>query len=100
MVCPKCGLPEELCECESIAKEQQKITVTIVKRRYGKTMTIIKGIDPSNIDVKDLFKKMKGRFACGGTVKNDEIELQGDHRHGIKKFLEKEGFPPGIVEVM
>jgi translation initiation factor 1 len=100
MICQKCGLPQELCVCETIAKEAQKIKVTLVQKRYGKYMTIIKGVDPKKIDLKDLMKKLKSRLACGGTYKNDEIELQGDHRDRVKKILVEEGFPRDIIEVV
>jgi len=99
MVCPKCGLPEELCVCEMIAKEAQKIQVFLVPKRYGKSMTVIKGIDASKIDIKELMKKLKSKLACGGTYKNNEVELQGDHRNRIKPILIKEGFPADIIEV-
>ena len=98
-VCPKCGLPKELCICETIAKEAQKIRVEHVQKRYGKSMTIIKGIDTSKIDVRDLMKKLKSKLACGGTYKNDEIELQGDHRDQVREILVKEGFSRDIIEV-
>jgi translation initiation factor 1 len=99
MVCPKCGLPQELCICETIAKETQKIKIEKVQRRYGKYMTTIRGIDKSKIDIKELMKKLKSKLACGGTYKNDEIELQGDHRERVKEILIQEGFPAEIIEV-
>lgn len=99
MICPKCGLPKELCVCETIAKEAQKIKVSLVQKRYRKNVTVIKGIDTSKIDVKQLLKTLKSRLACGGTYKNDEIELQGDHRQRVKQILIREGFPADIIEV-
>jgi len=99
MVCPKCGLPPELCICETIAKETQKITIEKVSKRYGKSMTTIRGIDKDKIDVRELKKKLKSKLACGGTYKNNEIELQGDHREKVRQLLIKEGFPAEIIEV-
>ncbi len=99
MVCPKCGLPEELCVCEIIAKEVQKIKITFMQKRYGKYVTIIRGIDPKKIDVKELMRKLKSKLACGGTYKNGEIELQGEHRERVKKILIEEGFQKDIIEV-
>jgi len=99
VICTKCGLPKELCICETIAKEAQKIRISVVEKRFGKYMTIIKGIDSSKIDIKELLKKLKSQLACGGTYKNDEIGLQGDHRKRVKELLIKEGFPAEIIEV-
>lgn len=100
MICPKCGLPKELCVCETIAKEAQKIKISLVQKRYSKNMTIVKGIDTSKIDIRHLMKILKSKLACGGTYKNDEIELQGDHRQRVKQILIKEGFPADIIEVV
>ncbi len=97
-ICAKCGLPKELCVCETIAKEAQKVRVFVVQKRFGKHMTIVKGIDTSKIDTRELLKKLKSKLACGGTYKNEEIELQGDHRSRIKKILIEEGFPEDIIE--
>ena len=69
MICPKCGLPKELCVCQTIAKEAQKIRVDMLQKRYGKRMTIIRGIDTAKIDVRSLMKKLKSKLACGGTYK-------------------------------
>ena len=43
-ICTVCGLPKELCVCETIAKESQKIIVKIEKKKFGKKYTIITGI--------------------------------------------------------
>ncbi|MCX6815706.1 MAG: translation initiation factor [Candidatus Aenigmarchaeota archaeon] len=99
MVCPKCGLPQELCICEMIAKESHKIRISKVQKRFGKTMTLVSGIDVSKIDVRQLLKTMKSKLACGGTYKNNEMELQGDHRARVKEILIKEGFPANIIEI-
>lgn len=82
-----------------IAKEKQKIKVYVVKKRFGKFMTIIKGIDAGTIDIRDLMKKLKSKLACGGTYKNDEIELQGSHKNDVKRLLVSEGFPEDIIEI-
>lgn len=92
-------MPKELCVCETIAKESQKIHVSIVEKRFGKFMTIIKGVDESKINIKELTKKLKSTLACGGTYKNKEIELQGDHRRRVKEILMREGFPEDVIEV-
>ena len=98
-VCLKCGLPKELCVCETIAKESQKIRISVVKKRYGKHVTLIKGIDVSKINVRNLKKKLKSKLACGGTYKDNEIELQGDHRLRAREILIMEGFPSEIIEI-
>lgn len=91
-ICPKCGLPKEICVCEDIAREQQKITIQVDKRRYGKMMTIVKGINPNELDMDSLITKLKKKCASGGTIKEGKIELQGDHRHKVKETLEQMGF--------
>jgi translation initiation factor 1 len=87
-----CGLPEELCMCEQIAKEQQKIRILTDTRRYGKIVTVVEGIDSTDIDLNDLARKLKTRCAAGGTAKEGRIELQGDHKRKVKEVLEELGF--------
>ncbi len=94
------GLPEEIGGLNIIAKEQQRIEVTTTKRRYGKITTLVKGIDPKAVDLHDLVKKLKSKLACGGTVKGDVIELQGDHRTNIKRALVELGFPENTITIL
>ena len=98
-ICSTCGLPKELCVCETIAKESQKITVEIVKKKFGKKNTVVKGINEHEINLKDLAKKLKTKFACGGTAKDGMIELQGNYLKEIKAELIKLGFSPDTIEM-
>lgn len=91
-ICTTCGLPKDLCVCEIIAKESQKIEVFIEKRKFGKKYTVITGIDEKEIDIKDVVKSLKAKLACGGTAKDSKIELQGDHKSQVRDLLMNMGF--------
>ncbi len=96
---PITGLPKELSVWENITKQDQEISVTLEKRKFGKTYTIIKGLNEREIDLKELTKKLKNKFACGGCHKTETIELQGDHHLKVKSFLVAEGFPEQTIVV-
>ncbi len=98
-ICPVCGLSKDLCLCADVAKEKQVVTVRIDKRRYGKAMTLIEGLDKKSVDIKGLAKTMKAKLACGGTVKDSTIELQGDHRQGAKRVLLEAGFSESSITI-
>lgn len=98
-ICPKCGLVKDLCVCETIAKESQIIRVYLENKKFRKMYTIIEGIDEKDIDLRDLAKRLKAQFACGGTAKKGKIELQGDHKSRVKEFLVRMGFPQESIQV-
>ena len=98
-ICTVCGLPQELCVCESLAKESQRITVEVEKRKFQKVYTIISGIDLKQLDTRQLLKNLKNKFARGGTIKNGHIELQGDHKFKAKQVLTELGFPNETIDI-
>ncbi|MCK4336028.1 MAG: stress response translation initiation inhibitor YciH [Candidatus Aenigmarchaeota archaeon] len=97
-ICPNCGLPKDICACETIAKEEEKIRISSIRKRFGKRVTLIEGIS-RDVNSKGILKELKTKLACGGTMKDDVIELQGDHRRRIKEILVKLGFPGDKIEV-
>jgi translation initiation factor 1 len=85
------GLPSETDVFEEIAKSEQHIVVKTETRRYGKKITLVEGFD-KHVDVKSIAKSLKEGLACGGTVKENRVELQGDHKKKVKPLLVKLGF--------
>ncbi|MEA3229454.1 MAG: translation initiation factor [archaeon] len=98
-ICNKCGLPKDLCVCETISKEAQHIEILYVRKRFGKFSTVVKGLDQKSINLKELTKTLKGKLACGGTAKNGVIELQGKHKDEVKKLLVESGFNESSIIV-
>jgi len=98
-ICSKCGLPLDICVCEEISKEQQRIRVRLETRKWGRAVTIIDGINDKDADLGRLAQKLKAHCACGGTAKNNEILLQGDHRDKVRSYLIQLGYPEENVEV-
>jgi translation initiation factor 1 len=78
--------------CEEIAREQQSVRIYTDSRRYGKIVTVVDGIDATDIDIDDLARKLKNKCAAGGTAKEGKIELQGDHKKKVAQTLEEMGF--------
>jgi translation initiation factor 1 len=62
------------------------------KRRAGKTVTVISGLrhDPATLDT--LLKTLKQRCGAGGTLKDEELEIQGDHRERVAAVLTELGY--------
>ncbi len=85
------GLPPEI--CRQLMTEQQIVKIRLEKRKFGKEVTIIEGLDETQ-DLRKIASMLKSRLATGGTAKNGRIELQGDHRSRARSLLIKElGIP-------
>ena len=67
------------------------------KGRRGGAVTLIKKLVLSEEDMKDLAKKLKQLCGSGGTVKDGEIEIQGEHRERIAEALKKMGYKVKIA---
>lgn len=97
-ICPKCGLPKEICACEVLDKEEvQEIKVYSTKKRFGKLVTIVQGLEGSKLE--KTAKDLKHKLATGGTAKDGIIILQGDQRHKIKKALVDLGYAEESISI-
>ena len=98
-ICLKCGLMKALCACDILEKEEtQRIRVFATKKKFRKLMTVVEGIDKGKLD--ETGRELKQKLACGGTVKEGVIILQGDHRRKMKKLLSDEGYPLESITVL
>ena len=93
-ICPKCG--ELPCQCEKVVEIHPDQVIAKIrlesKGRGGKSVSVVFNL-PHNPDYfTKLAKKLKAQCGTGGTYKNGQIEIQGDHREKMKGFLEKQGF--------
>lgn len=66
--------------------------------RGGKTVTLVTGFMGIGLPEKEaLAKKMRAACGCGGTVKDGDIEIQGDQRETVARILTEAGFRPVLA---
>lgn len=96
-ICEICGLPKNICVCNEMEKETQKIKIFVKRTRFNKMMTMISGFE-SKEKARELEKILKKKLACGGTTDDTLIELQGNHMKKVRNILLKEGFKGELIE--
>ena len=80
-------------EADTLPKNQQKLRLNMERTgRGGKTVTLVKGFIGSDEDITSLCKLLKQKCGVGGSVKDGEIIIQGDHRQRLVEILKKEGY--------
>ena len=80
-------------EAVTLPKNQQKLRIFMEKKgRGGKTVTLIKGFIGTEEDLKELGKLLKTKCGVGGSVKDNEIIIQGDFKQRITELLKAEGY--------
>jgi translation initiation factor 1 len=85
--------PENNEETETLSPENQQLEAHFSnKGRAGKIVTVIKGFIGTEQDLKALGKQLKTKCGVGGSVKNNEIIIQGNYRNKIIEILSKEGY--------
>lgn len=86
-------LPEDKDETPS-EKRFAKMRVRIYldrKKRAGKAVTLVEGLDLTNTELKVHTKDLQKRCGVGGAVKNGEIILQGNHRDTVIEYFKALG---------
>ncbi len=95
--CERCGELEENCDCPPPAKpralpSEQTARVVVEKRKRGKLMTVVRGLAAEGNDLPGLLTQLKNQCGAGGTVKDEQIEIQGDHSERIGRVLADLGY--------
>lgn len=92
----KLGDSDNSTDDENTSNEEKATMVVRVfrdrKQRKGKEATIISGLDLFEDELKELGKELKSACGSGGTVKNDEILVQGNFVDKIVEILKKKGY--------
>ncbi|WP_148415556.1 stress response translation initiation inhibitor YciH [Haloferax sp. KTX1] len=86
------GLPDDLGIGDDLARADQRASIRVDTRRYGKPVTVVDGLDLPTDELDALASTLKRRLAVGGTVTDGRIELQGEHGERLEAALRDEGF--------
>ena len=78
---------------ETLAEGKQQLRISLDKRnRKGKSVTLITGFSGNKEDLITLGKLLKTKCGVGGSTKDGDIIIQGDHRNKVLDILQKEGY--------
>jgi translation initiation factor 1 len=83
---------------KEIEKGETSIVITKDVRKFRKPVTVVSGLQ-DNQNAKDVTRQLKVSIGTGGTFKDGQIILQGDHREATKDLLVKMGFKAESIEV-
>jgi len=95
-ICPGCGKAAAACICRKGSPARGADGFVRIQReskgRGGKTVTVITGVPLDDAGIKLLATELKRRCGTGGTIKDGNIEIQGDHRDLLAGELEQRGY--------
>lgn len=78
---------------ETPAPAQQRLKVTLdTKHRAGKAVTLVSGFIGRGEDLEALGKQVRNLCGSGGSVKDGDIIVQGDHRPKVIQWLKTKGY--------
>lgn len=90
---PNFSVESEEQTLSTLAPSEQKLKISLqTKHRAGKMVTIIAGFEGKPEDAEVLGKQLRNYCGAGGSVKDNEIIIQGDHREKALVFLQQKGY--------
>jgi len=98
---PRCDRCEELeadCKCPPLPPpanvvdpSAQKLKIRVERRKRGKVVTVICGVADDDARA-GLLTDLKNLVGSGGTIRDDNLEIQGDHVTNLSRFLTDRGY--------
>ncbi len=96
------GLPDDLQDMlDDVEKEGSILEIKVERRKYGKFWAVVSGFDAST-DIKTLLKTIKAKMACGGTIKERNIEIllgRTDKSKDLATILVGQGFNKDSIHI-
>lgn len=95
--CERCGELEQDCGCPPphkslTAPNKQTARLAVEKRKKGKVVTVVRGLPAQENDLPALLGQLKTACGAGGTIKDDLLEIQGNHLQRVRDVLSGIGF--------
>jgi translation initiation factor 1 len=92
--CERCGALEDDCRCPPplISPEKQTARLRLEKRKKGKVVTVVEGLPTVGNDLPELLSRLKAACGAGGSLKEEMLEIQGDHMTRAGKLLAELGY--------
>lgn len=102
VICEQCGGDSKLCKCPPLVKpvadtppEKQSLKVRLDKRKRGKLVTVISGFKCSAAQLQKTLSELQSQCGAGGSLDDQNIELQGDHTARVPALLVAKGYRVG-----
>ncbi len=99
VICEHCGGDSKLCKCPPLEKptvdmlpEKQSLKVRLDKRKRGKLVTVISGFSCSVAQMQQTLSHLQSQCGAGGSLDEQNIELQGDHTARVPNLLVARGY--------
>ena len=95
--CERCDELEEDCKCPPPPKEfadpaTQTAKVRVDQRKHKRKVTVVWGLDPDDNDLPSVLSDLKSACGAGGSIQDEQLEIQGDHLDTVKAKLKEIGF--------